>query len=158
MDKIDFETIDTLIYRSVEIKNDVVLVDPKEENLRKSLNFGHTIGHAIESYFLENEDKIALTHGEAIAVGMIIELYFSSKLFGFPMEYTNELKNFVNRFYGKYDLNESDFDAIIDLMQFDKKNVNGKVNFVLLDQMEHCKMDVQVDKDLLNEGLKYYLQ
>jgi 3-dehydroquinate synthase len=158
MDTIDFETIDTLIYRSVQIKNDVVLVDPKEENLRKSLNFGHTIGHAIESYFLENEDKIALTHGEAIAVGMIIELYFSSKLFGFPMEYTSELKNFVNRFYGKYDLNESDFDPIINLMQFDKKNINGKVNFVLLDKMEHCKMDVQVDKDLLNEGLKYYLQ
>jgi len=158
LEEIDFKVIDKLIYLSVEIKNNVVLVDPKEENIRKSLNFGHTIGHAIESYFLDNEDKITMTHGEAIAVGMIIELYFSSKLFDFPMHYTEELKSFVNRFYGKYDINESDFTPIIDLMQFDKKNINGKVNFVLLDKIEHCKLDIQVDSELLIKGLKYYTQ
>ena len=154
---INYKLIDDLVYRSVEIKNNVVLKDPKEENLRKALNFGHTIGHAIESYFLENEDKVTLTHGEAIAAGMIIELFYSSKLFNFPMEYTAELKDFVHKFYGKYDILESDFSPIIDLMQFDKKNVNGKVNFVLLTQMENCKIDVQVDRDLLIEGLNYYL-
>ena len=155
---INYKLIDDLIYRSVEIKNSVVLKDPKEENLRKALNFGHTIGHAIESYFLENEDKVALTHGEAVAAGMIIELYFSSKLFDFPMKYTSELKGFVHKFYGKYNILESDFSPIIDLMQFDKKNVNGNVNFVLLNQIENCKIDVQVDKDLLIEGLNYYLK
>lgn len=156
--EIDFKVIDKLVHRSVEIKNDVVLVDPTEENLRKSLNFGHTIGHAIESYFLENKEKKTLTHGEAVAVGMIIELYFSSKLFNFPMHLTEELKSFVNNFYGKYEILKSDFSPIIDMMKFDKKNVNGKVNFVLLDKMEHCKLDVQVDQGLLIEGLKFYLQ
>lgn len=155
---IDLKAIDSLIHRSVVIKNEVVLKDPREENIRKSLNFGHTIGHAIESYFLENEDKIALTHGEAVAAGMIIELYYSSKLLGFPIEHTNELKNFVLHFYGKYDIHESDFNPIIDLMQFDKKNVSGKVNFVLLDKIEHCKFDVQANNELLIEGLNYYLK
>lgn len=156
--EINYQVIDDLIYRSVEIKNNVVLIDPKEENIRKSLNFGHTIGHAIESYFLESDDKVALTHGEAVAAGMIIELYFSSQLFDFPMKYTNDLKNFVSQFYGIYDIKESDFSPIIDLMKFDKKNVNGKVNFVLLDQMESCKIDVQVGKGLLIKGLNYYLK
>jgi 3-dehydroquinate synthase len=74
---IDFADFDELIYRSVEIKNEIVTQDPTEKNIRKSLNFGHTLGHAIESYFLENENKTTLLHGEAIAVGMILESYIS---------------------------------------------------------------------------------
>ena len=158
MKSIDFDLIDNLVYHSIEIKNNVVLKDPKEENLRKALNFGHTIGHAIESYFLEDNDKKTLTHGEAIAIGMVIELYYSSKLFNFPTQYTEELKSFVRDFYGKVTLKESDFNPIIDLMQFDKKNVNGKVNFVLLYQMEKCKIDVQINNKLLIDGLNYYQQ
>jgi 3-dehydroquinate synthase len=68
---IDFADFDELIYQSVVIKNEIVTQDPTEKNIRKSLNFGHTLGHAIESYFLENKNKTTLLHGEAIAVGMI---------------------------------------------------------------------------------------
>lgn len=153
---IDYKIIDDLVYRSIEIKNDVVLKDLKENNLRKALNFGHTIGHAIESYFLENPTKQALTHGEAIAIGMVIELYYSSKLFHFPMEKTTELKDFVINFYGKTTIQTIDFQPIIKLMQYDKKNINGKVNFVLLENLEECKLDVLVDANLLIEGLEYY--
>lgn len=153
---IDFTIIKDLVYRSIEIKNDVVLKDLKENNLRKALNFGHTIGHAIESYFLENDTKEALTHGEAIAIGMVVELYYSSKLFDFPIRKTAELKNFVIDFYGKIEIEKSDFEPIIKLMQYDKKNVNGKVNFVLLENLETCKMDVLVADTLLVEGLEYY--
>jgi len=155
--KIDFQLINNLVYRSIEIKNEVVLKDLREENLRKSLNFGHTVGHAIESYFLEDKQRKSLTHGEAIAIGMVIELYYSSKIFDFPLEKTNELKNFVINFYGKTSINKSDFAPIISLMKYDKKNVNGKVNFVLLNKMESCKIDIQVNKDLLVEGIEYYL-
>ncbi|MDH5415309.1 MAG: 3-dehydroquinate synthase, partial [Flavobacteriaceae bacterium] len=66
-----------IIYRSIIIKNDVVLKDFKEKNLRKVLNFGHTVGHAIESYFLNQSNLPSLTHGEAIAIGMVIEAYIS---------------------------------------------------------------------------------
>jgi len=155
---INMQEINKLVYRSVVIKNDVVLKDLHENNLRKSLNFGHTIGHAIESYFLESEEKKSLTHGEAIAVGMVIELYYSSKVFGFPMELTENLKSFVNKFYGTVNIENNDLTEIIELMKFDKKNVSGKINFVLLDQMEQCKLDVQLDAELIKKGLLYYMQ
>lgn len=156
--EIDMQEINKLVYRSVVIKNDVVLQDLHENNLRKSLNFGHTIGHAIESYFLESKDKKSLTHGEAIAVGMVIELYYSSKVFGFPMEQTESLKSFVNKFYGIVGIEKEDLSEIIKLMKFDKKNVSGKINFVLLDQMEQCKLDVQLDAELILNGFLYYME
>ena len=74
---IDFSDLDLLIHRSVVIKNEIVMQDPTEKNIRKALNFGHTLGHAIESYFLENENKTTLLHGEAIAIGMILESFIS---------------------------------------------------------------------------------
>jgi 3-dehydroquinate synthase len=73
----DFADFDVLIHRSIEIKNEIVTQDSTENGIRKALNFGHTLGHAIESYFLENENKNSLLHGEAIAVGMILESYIS---------------------------------------------------------------------------------
>jgi len=154
---IEIEKIKPLVYRSIEIKNDVVLQDLLENDLRKSLNFGHTMGHAIESYFLKSESKKDLTHGEAVAIGMIIELYYSSKLYGFPLHYTEDLKSFVNRFYGKVALEQKDLQAIIDLMKYDKKNVSGKVNFVLLDAIETCKLDVQIEPELIEEGILFYM-
>ncbi len=145
-----------LIYRSIEIKNKVVLQDLHENDLRKSLNFGHTIGHAIESYFLDSPEKEALTHGEAIAIGMVIELYFSSELLKLPLQHANELKIFAQNYYGKANILEKDFAPIIDLMKFDKKNVSGNVNFVLLESLEKCKLDVSIPNDLLIRGLEFY--
>mgnify|MGYP000060395894 FL=1 len=155
--EIDMEKITKLVYRSVAIKNDVVLQDLHENNLRKSLNFGHTIGHAIESYFLDSAHKKSLTHGEAIAVGMVIELYYSSEILGFPMELTEALKTFVNSFYGRVKLEKDELTDITALMKFDKKNVSGKVNFVLLEQMEKCKLDIHLDPELIQKGLLYYM-
>ena len=154
---IDLEKIFPLVHRSVEIKNNVVIDDLHENGLRKTLNFGHTVGHAIESYFLENENKIDLTHGEAIAIGMVIELYYSSRVLGLSDELAQELKEFVTRFYGSVDLREKDFDPIMKLMIYDKKNVSGKINFVLLDRMEHCEIDLQLTEEMIREGLKYFV-
>ena len=85
--------ISHLIHHSVSIKNSVVTVDPLEKNLRKILNFGHTLGHAIESYFLVNSDKKSLLHGEAIAIGMIFRAYLSSRMTGLSIDATNEIKS-----------------------------------------------------------------
>ena len=153
---VDMEKVVKLVYKSVAIKNDVVLQDLMEQNLRKSLNFGHTIGHAIESYFLESPDKESLTHGEAIAIGMVIELYYSSRTFGFPMELTDQLKAFVNHFYGAVKIEEKDIAEITDLMKYDKKNVSGKVNFVLVEKLEKCKLDIQLSPEMIREGIDYY--
>lgn len=148
--------INTLIHRSIEIKNEVVIKDPKENSIRKILNFGHTIGHAIESFYLESADKENLTHGEAIAIGMICEGYLSSKLFNFPTDKLSEIKQLVLRIYDKITLLENDFASIIDLLKHDKKNVSGQVNFVLLNDFEDFKLDCKVPTDLIIESLNFY--
>ena len=81
LEDLDISDLDKLIYDSVVIKNNIVMQDPTEKGLRKTLNFGHTLGHAIESYLLTHETKNALLHGEAIAVGMILATFISFKLF-----------------------------------------------------------------------------
>lgn len=148
--------ISDLIFRSVEIKNEVVLQDPKEQNLRKILNFGHTLGHAIESFYLASEEKESLTHGEAIAIGMVCELYMSSKLLGFPAEKRNEVKQVVLSIYNRTILLKDDFPHIMELLKHDKKNSNGQVNFVLLNDFENYKLDCNVSKALIIESMEFY--
>lgn len=145
-----------LIHRSIEIKNEVVTEDPKENGLRKILNFGHTIGHAVESYFLESSEKEKLTHGESIAIGMICASYISSKLLGFSIEKTEEIKKNLIHIYGKVVITDDDFTSILDYLKHDKKNVNGEVNFVLLNNIENFKLDCKVDKDLVVASLYFY--
>jgi 3-dehydroquinate synthase len=148
--------INDLIFRSVEIKNEVVLQDPKEQNLRKILNFGHTLGHAIESFYLESEDKENLTHGEAIAIGMVCESYMSYKLLNFPKEKVNDVKAVVLSTYNRTNLIKEDFSTIMELLKHDKKNVNGQVNFVLLNDYEDFKIDCKVQEELIIESMEYY--
>jgi 3-dehydroquinate synthase len=145
-----------LIYRSIEIKNEVITQDPKENGLRKILNFGHTLGHAVESYFLESKEKESLTHGEAIAIGMIMELYLSHKQFNFPMMLVEDIKIKIQSLFGKVKIKSTDFGKIIDLLIHDKKNTNGNVNFVLLSSFEHCKLNCNVENSLLIEAFNYY--
>ena len=148
--------INDLIYRSIEIKNEVVLQDPREKSLRKILNFGHTLGHAIESFYLESEDKENLTHGEAIAIGMVCESFMSSKLLGFPTEKVSEIKDVILSIYNRTNLLKEDFSAIMELLKHDKKNVNGQVNFVLLNDFENYKLDCKVPEDLIIESMEFY--
>jgi 3-dehydroquinate synthase len=148
--------LDEIIYRSIEIKNEVVIQDPREKGLRKVLNFGHTIGHAIESFFLESEDKGTLTHGEAIAIGMVIESYFSYKLYNFPKEELSIIKSKIIELFGKVEIPNNNYAPIIDLMKYDKKNIGDTINFVLLNDLADFNIDCKVSNDLLIEGLDYY--
>ncbi|KRP28396.1 MAG: 3-dehydroquinate synthase, partial [Cryomorphaceae bacterium BACL22 MAG-120619-bin32] len=148
--------INNLIYRSIEIKNEVVLQDPKEKSLRKILNYGHTLGHAIESFYLESDEKENLTHGEAISIGMICESYISNKLLNFSTNKVTEIKETILSIFPKITLQESDFLAILDLLKHDKKNLSGNVNFVLLYDFEDYKIDCKVSQELIIESLIYY--
>lgn len=149
--------ITELIHRSIEIKNEVVLEDPKEKHLRKILNFGHTIGHAVESYFLDSKDKEKLTHGEAIAVGMVAESYLSQQLFDFPQQDLENIKALIKAIYGPVEILESDFIGILDYLKHDKKNVSGQVNFVLLSGLEKTEIDAKASNELVIKSIKYYL-
>lgn len=156
LSEISAKSVASLIHRSIEIKNEVVTEDPFEKGLRKVLNFGHTLGHAVESYYLESEHKENLTHGEAIVIGMITESYISSKLLGFPSEEVENINNHLLDIYGKVSIEESDYQAILDLLIHDKKNVNGVVNFVLLKQLEDFALDCKVPANMLVEALEFY--
>ena len=146
-----------LIYRSIKIKNEVVTKDPKEQNLRKILNYGHTIGHAIETYFLQSKTKKTLTHGEAIAIGLICETYISSELYNFSKEELYDLKNYIKTLFGNIIIEKTDFKPIIELMKHDKKNINGEVKFVLLNKLTNYKLDCKVETQLIEKSLKYYV-
>ena len=148
--------LNKIIYRSIEIKNEVVTQDPKEHGLRKILNFGHTLGHAIESYHLESEHKENLTHGEAIAIGMITETYISHKLFNFPKSTLDDIKTKIKSIYGNVTLAKEDYTPILDLLKHDKKNTSGNVNFVLLRNLEKFEFNCQVPEALLIESLDFY--
>ena len=80
------------IFNSVKIKNEIVLDDPFENHKRKVLNFGHTIGHAIESFFMDSKTHDKLNHGESIAIGMIIEAHISYELCKLKISEANEIK------------------------------------------------------------------
>jgi len=152
----DFREMDKLIYHSVGLKNEVVLKDPTEQNVRKILNFGHTLGHAIESYFLENKSKETLLHGEAIAIGMILEAYLSTKLTGLSDSVLSDItKVFVSR-YKKVEFSDNDIEIIVSLLKFDKKNAHGNINFVLLKSIGETSIDEKVDPDLFVEAFSYY--
>lgn len=154
--EISISAINKLIHRSIEIKNEVVTKDPKEKGLRKILNFGHTLGHAIESYFLESEDKENLTHGEAIAIGMVTESFISQKLLNFPSEHVKAIKETILGIYEKVYIDPVDYEGIIGLLIHDKKNVGGQINFVLLTDFEQFKLDCNVEKELLVAALNFY--
>ena len=147
-----------LIHRSIEIKNNVVLEDPKEKNVRKVLNWGHTIGHGIESYFLDSETKENLTHGEAIAIGMVCEAYISSKILNFPEEHVYQIKSAITSIYGKTAIEKDDINSIINLMKHDKKNVGGQINFILLENYEKFKIDCNVSNSLIIESIQFYIK
>ena len=153
---IDFADFDALIYRSVEIKNEIVLQDPTEKNIRKSLNFGHTLGHAIESYFLENENKTTLLHGEAIAVGMILESYISLHKNLINTEEYSEIKNSIKSIYNDIVFEENDIKPILELLIHDKKNEYGNIQFALIEGIGKIKINQSVENELILKAFQDY--
>lgn len=144
-----------IIYRSVEIKNEVVTADPFEKGLRKILNFGHTIGHAIESYSLKN-DSDPLLHGEAIAIGFICESFLSFKDKGLPEADLKLITDTIFSYYPKYNISESTYSELISLMQNDKKNQAGQINFSLLKSIGDCGTDSYCSTKDIIRSLEYY--
>ncbi|WP_281543174.1 3-dehydroquinate synthase [Maribacter aestuarii] len=146
------------ILQSVKIKNEVVLEDPTEQGLRKILNYGHTLGHAIESYFLESKEKATLLHGEAIAIGMITEGYLSHKLIGLPLSELDEIKNVFLKHYNKVVFSKDDITQILALLKYDKKNSHGSVNFVLLNNIGETSIDLEIPPEMFPEAFAYYME
>jgi len=149
----------TLIDVSVHIKNNIVKQDPKEQGLRKILNFGHTIGHAVETHFLEEgpDNKFGrLLHGEAIAIGMICESYISYKEGYLSGPELKQIRELITSIYPlKHKLLPYKH-QIIENLKLDKKNERGEVNFSLLKSIGDCIYDVKINKLLIEDSLRYF--
>ncbi len=143
-----------LIVPSLKIKQSIVEQDPFEKGIRKALNFGHTIGHAVEGWALETDHP--LLHGEAIAIGMICESYLSHKILGLSREELDQISNYMLHIYGNYTIPFSIVDELVDLMRNDKKNIGAAINFTLLDQIGNCQINQTADRNLIKESLQFY--
>jgi len=148
--------IEELVWESIKIKNSVITKDPYEQGLRKTLNYGHTLGHAIESHCLKAPERKTLLHGEAIAIGMILANYISSVQLGFSKKILHNTSQEIITIFGKETFSESDIEKIIKLLAFDKKNSNGNINFVLLSEIGTHAINCKVENDLIFKAFHFY--
>lgn len=138
------ENIEPFVVDSMNIKQYVVEQDFKEQNLRKTLNFGHTIGHAIESLFLQQEAPVP--HGEAVAAGMIMEAHLSYSNQLIDEATLAEITNAITAIYPYLSIDNFSHEDIYNLMLNDKKNSNGIIKFSIIDKIGHCLYDYEVTK------------
>jgi 3-dehydroquinate synthase len=144
------------ITTSVAIKDDIVEQDMHENGLRKLLNFGHTVGHAVESWFLTN-GKEPLLHGEAVALGMLCEAFISQKM-GLDESELNSIVACITKLYALPKIEEGTMPAIIKLMHADKKNTHIGINFTLLKRIGEAQIDCYCTEDEIREAIMWYNQ
>ncbi len=142
------------ISRSCEIKNEVVKADFHEKNIRKSLNFGHTIGHAVESYFLASGTPIL--HGEAVAMGMICETQLSALEGLITRDEAEAVIRHIHRFFPKITIEPSALPALLELMKSDKKNSGGQIKFSLLNGIGTGGFNQTASEENIYNALHYY--
>ena len=140
--------------RSLEIKQEITLRDPEENDIRKKLNFGHTIGHALESISVERGLN-QLLHGEAVAAGMICASFISMDK-GLPFNELEEIANVISNKFTLYEVEESDFEKIWDFIGYDKKNIGVNTSFTLLNKIGEATIDNIITKEKVFDALKYY--
>ncbi len=153
--KLDEQDWIQLTRHSVLFKAGVVKVDPREKGMRKVLNFGHTIGHALESYFLPTSKR--LLHGEAIAVGMVAESWLANQKGLLTLEELDEIKNYVTKIFGKVEL-PIDKLPILNLALQDKKNVGEKILLAVPNGIGQSIWDVEVGSGEILAALEFYEQ
>ena len=133
--------IDEIILKCAAIKAGVVSNDEKETGLRKILNFGHTFGHAIES-----AAGFRIRHGECVVYGIVAELFLSNKIGVLSRKKLIKYLELPGKFGLRNVLLKLDTDVIYENMYVDKKNRNGKINFVLLSDLGKILLDVEAGK------------
>ena len=149
------ENYQDYILRCGEIKREIVAQDPTEKGLRKILNFGHTLGHAIESHCLTTDHP--LLHGEAVALGMVAALWLSVEQCGLDKkvlkEYEKQLPVLLSE--AEMNLNKSDVEPILSYLALDKKNKGEKPQFVLLEAVGKPNWDVEIEPKLVSDAMDY---
>lgn len=141
-----------LIVESVQIKADIVNKDPEEMSVRRKLNFGHTMGHAFETYSLRNDEN-PLTHGEAIAMGMICEAYISYRTIGLSHEQRDEIVKQILLNFNHYKIPTEAIDELVEITNYDKKNEKGRLMLTLLKGIGNSIEGQKCETALVREAL-----
>lgn len=144
----------SLLARSVAVKERIVEADPHEQGLRKALNLGHTIGHAIEEWSFTPTPN-PLLHGYAVAYGLVGELYLSAVKCHFPTDRLRQTVQFVREYYGTPAITCNDYPALLRLMTHDKKNTAGTINFTLLADIGELQLNQSATDEEIREALDF---
>ena len=139
-----------VIVKAIRVKTNIIEQDPLEGGLRKKLNFGHTVGHALESYFFQSTP---ISHGHAVALGMIAESYISMKRNLLTKEAYKEIESTIIRSFPMIELQAEDVSQVISLMYQDKKNEAGQIRSCLLEGIGTCLYDQEVKEEEIGESL-----
>jgi 3-dehydroquinate synthase len=139
-------TSNEVIFHSVKIKASIIEEDPKEGGMRKILNFGHTVGHALESYYM---DSTAISHGHAVALGMCAESYISMKQKRISEMEFKEIEKTITASFPMINLAADDIKDIIKLMYQDKKNDKGNIRCTLINGIGTAEYDIVLTEEEL---------
>lgn len=150
---IEWEQLAELIRRSIEIKNYIVDIDPEETGMRQTLNFGHTVGHAIEEMSMKKEPML---HGYAVMYGLVAELYLSVMKLGFPEKDLQAVVAIMKEYYGKPVCACKDYDELIGLMRHDKKNPSADtITFTFLRTAGNYRLGCTASEAEIREALDF---
>ncbi len=145
-----------VIIKAARDKIDIVRFDTLEKGIRKNLNFGHTIGHALESFYLKSDNPV--THGMAIAAGMICEAWLSSEIFNIECTRLKIIVNMLDKNFVRFDFTEDDIPLIMQLMKQDKKVRENKQYFSLLKKIGKAVHEIEVDNTQIIKSLEFYIK
>lgn len=145
-----------LVVKSIIIKNNIVLNDPFESNERKILNLGHTIGHGLESLMMDNEKPV--THGEAIAAGIVIESKIALEQGLLNLEDFISIKETVIKNYSKIEYKSNEIDKLISYLYKDKKNEKDIISFVLLSEIGKAHINKTASIHEIKAALEFYIK
>ena len=174
----DLAELQRMVAESIAVKERIVAEDPHEHGIRKALNFGHTIGHALEEFALQQAggavvstapnnqttggtaissapEKRPLLHGYAVAFGLIGELYMSARKADFPTERLHQTARFIRENYAQTEFTCNDYPTLLNLMRHDKKNTSGVINFTLLHNIGDIRINQTATDEEICEALDF---
>ena len=152
----DLAELQRMVAASIAVKERIVADDPHEHGIRKALNFGHTVGHALEEFSMQQSTPPGtLLHGYAVAFGLIGELYISARKAGFPTARLHQTARFIRENYGAVTFTCDDYPTLLNLMRHDKKNTADTINFTLLHDIGDIRINQTATDEEIREALDF---